>query len=222
MQKTKIPWADYTWNPITGCAKISEGCEHCYAHALAGRFNGGDFSVKFHPERLSQPEKIKKPSRIFVCSMSDLFHEDIKTKWILEVMNVCAIWKQHTFIILTKRPARLREYFSQHSQQFAYGNIWLGVTAENQKRADERIPILLTVPVSVNFVSVEPMLEPVTLKHYIGDTKINWVIAGPESGPQKRECKREWIDALAQECKQKQVAFFDKRPGAAVREFPIG
>jgi protein gp37 len=230
MNKTKIPWCDWTWNPIVGCSPASEGCANCYAAAISKRFHLPWGSAHFLPERLDQPAKVRKPGRVFVCSMGDLFHESVPDDWIKQVFNAmhpdilqpsC-----HTFQILTKRPQRMAEFFKRHTKAggpIAWSNVWLGVTVENQARADERVPILLGIPSAVRFVSVEPMLGPVDLASAAGVTYwddpvagIHWVIAGPETGPKARPCQDAWINALAAES----PCFFDKRNPR--REWPRG
>jgi protein gp37 len=190
MMSTKIEWADEVWNPVTGCTKVSEGCANCYAEGIAKRFWGErEFSiVQGHLERLLQPLKWKKPRKIFVCSMGDLFHPDVDDYWIDDVFAVMAMTPQHTYQILTKRPERMLEYFQhiggttrndwilsaaarilnrnrfENFPVLPFKNVWLGVTAENQLRADERIPLLLNTPAAVRFVSCEPLIERVNLK----------------------------------------------------------
>lgn len=176
--RSKIEWTDATWNPITGCSPVSEGCENCYAKREAeGRLRGRagydkdePFKVTFHPGKLDQPLHWSKPRRIFVCSMGDLFHEDVPLRWVNEVFLTIQKAPKHTFIILTKRPDRMQRYMKLlleirrwPEDDIPFPNLWLGVTAENQQRADERIPILLDTPAAVRFVSVEPMLGPVEL-----------------------------------------------------------
>ena len=188
---TKIEWTEKTWNPVSGCTKISDGCKNCYAETMANRLkemgtkgyeNG--FAVTLHPERLGEPLKIKKPSMFFVCSMGDLFHEDVPLEFIDSVWAVMAQTPQHTYQILTKRPDRMEEYlrlqkFSPNSIGIAMAriaggakikdfsqplpNVWLGVTAENQEQANKRIPILLDTPAAVRFVSIEPMIGAINL-----------------------------------------------------------
>lgn len=182
MPKTKIEWTEYSWNPVTGCTPISEGCQNCYAKRMANRLRGRcgypadePFRVTLHPEKLDEPLKWEKPRRVFVCSMGDLFHEDVPDEFIEKVFDVMATVSRHTFIVLTKRPRRLLEFvkWQTHETGEGYlneGNVWLGVTAENQQRADERIPILLQIPAAVRFVSVEPMLGPVDLSKWLGGT----------------------------------------------------
>lgn len=175
MGNTKIPWAEKVWNPITGCTKISPGCQNCYAERMANRLRGRcgypadePFRVTLHPDRLEEPLRWRKPSMIFVCSMGDLFHEDVP-RWIrFEVMDIILQAKQHIFLILTKRPANMKDFFEWYYTKAGrttetIKNLWLGITAENQEMADLRIPILLQIPATVRFVSVEPMLGPVDL-----------------------------------------------------------
>jgi protein gp37 len=199
MSQTKIEWATKVWNPVTGCTKVSPGCQNCYAERMAKRLAGRcgylkeePFKVTVHPERLEEPLNWKKPQRIFVCSMGDLFHDDVPDEFIGEVFNtmVNAQWiLGHRFLVLTKRPERMKRVIEEigdiiteqrkpkkmpdgttrHTMTFSFPlqNIWLGVTAENQEKADERIPILLQIPAAKRFVSVEPMLGPVDLRPWI-------------------------------------------------------
>ena len=215
MNKTGIEWCDWTWNPIAGCSPASEGCNHCYAAAISRRFNRSWGKPVFHPERLDQPARVKKPGRVFVCSMSDLFHESVTREWKQAVFTVACNTPRHTFMFLTKRPERVMDWWIGDVP-----NIWLGVTAENQARADERIPILLGIPAAVRFVSVEPMLGPVDLTPWL--PRLDWVIAGPETGPAARTCDPAWIDHLAAHCTAANVPFFDKRPVWMRREWPRG
>ena len=238
MLKTKIPYVDKTWNPITGCSAISEGCKNCYAKRMANRLRGrygypadDPFKVTFHPDRLKEPEKWKKPCKVFVCSMGDLFHEDVDDfdfeQARLDIWHIMESCPQHTFLILTKRPAIMRGFCMTKEPM---KHIWLGVTAENQDRADDRIPILLSIPAAVHFVSIEPMLGPVNLnlcwecqvepRKCHEHNKIDWVIAGPETGPGARECKSEWIEDLYEQCCLANIPFFDKRKNYIKREFP--
>lgn len=229
MQRTKIPWATHVWNPVTGCSRISEGCEHCYAAAMSKRFGWPWGKPVFHPERLNDPLKLKNPARIFVCSMGDLFHEDVET-WMLDRVfdrvyaDEC---NHHTFIILTKRPRRMATYLAGWDAR-EKENVWLGVSVENQARADERIPILLSIPVAVRWVSYEPALGPLIFRgrHWFDANKdramggLSWLIAGPETGPGARPCKPEWIQSVADQCQAAGVAFFDKSNPPLRREYP--
>lgn len=191
--QTRIEWCDATWNPCTGCTPISEACEHCYAERIAGRnlpatrcpecrgagfrhyygkgpetcrlchgLGNVGFTPTFHPDRLDVPLHWRKPRRIFVCSMSDLFHEAFTEEQIDAVFNVFAAAPQHTYMVLTKRPERAKEFVG-----VVHPNLWLGVTVEDQQRADERIPILLDTPAAVRFVSCEPLLSAIDLSRYL-------------------------------------------------------
>lgn len=189
---TTIEWTDKTWNPVTGCTKVSQGCKHCYAERVFPRpYPGRKFTdVQCHPERLEQPLRWKKPARIFVNSMSDLFHEDVPDSFIDQVFAVMALASQHTFQVLTKRPRRMYEWMRnerslhvvlQHWKNDQAGqniwpltNVWLGVSVENQETADERIPWLLKTPAAVRFLSIEPLLSPVDL-HRIKDPKMSGI-----------------------------------------------
>lgn len=165
---SKIEWTDKTWNPVTGCTKVSPGCKNCYAATMAKRLQAMEkpkykngFAVTCHPESLGEPLKWRKPCKIFVCSMGDLFHEDVPFRFIDDVFYAIQACPNHTFQILTKRAERMFEYFKEFGPSLP--NVWLGVTAENQEQADKRIPLLLQTPAAVRFVSIEPMLGGVKL-----------------------------------------------------------
>jgi protein gp37 len=236
MNTTAIEWSDKTWNPVTGCTPISEACDHCYAKRMATRLKGRygypadePFRVTEHLDRLAEPSRINKPSRIFVVSMGDLFHEAVRFEFIREVIWQAKVHCQHTYMILTKRPERMRYFFTEYldsSWQLRDYPIWLGVTAEYQQRADERIPILLDIPAAVHFVSVEPMLGPVNLASVVlkdGDSLgpslysngagagLNWVICGAETGPGKRPMDWQWAKDLQEDCHDAGVPFFGKK-----------
>jgi protein gp37 len=241
--KTKIEWTEYSWNPVSGCTPISEGCQNCYAKRMANRLRGRcgypadePFKVTLHKDRLEEPLRWKKPRRVFVCSMGDLFHEDVPRWMRFEVMDIILQAKQHTFLILTKRPANMKEFFEWYYSKAGrtietIKNLWLGVTAENQQRADERIPILLQIPAAVRFVSVEPMLGPVDLslsdgvdlsmsvgtglkpgKSYLINS-LDWVICGGETGPGARPMHPDWVRNLRNQCQEAGVPFFFKQWG---------
>ncbi len=182
MSKTKIEWATHSWNPVTGCDPVSEGCKNCYAARMAQRHRGRNgypadepFRVTLRPDRLDKPLGWREPRRPFVCSMGDLFHDDVPGRFINEVWMRMRNAPAHTFIVLTKRAERLFSWTKAAASAKAWPlgeiwppNVWLGVTAENQKRADERIPLLLQTPAAVRFVSYEPALGPVDFEPYLG------------------------------------------------------
>lgn len=240
--KTKIGWTESTWNPVTGCTKVSAGCAHCYAERVAKRLQtmgqpnyANGFELRMHPDALSIPLHWKKPRKIFVCSMSDLFHEEIPTIFIQAVFRYMAKASWHQFQVLTKRAKRLSEI----APKLAWPpNVWMGVSVENQECADERIPVLLQVPASVRFVSCEPLLENISLtsigisednckekvyyfnvlKNYrrYGDPlqySLDWVIVGGESGPKARPMELEWARDIRDQCKCHGVPFFMKQIG---------
>lgn len=224
--KSKIEWTDATWNPVTGCAKISTGCKNCYAERIANRFWDHPFSeVRCHPERLKEPEKWKSSKRVFVCSMSDLFHKDVPDEFIEQVFYKMALnARQHTYMILTKRPARMMEFMNGH-HECVQSHVWLGVSTENQEMADERIPLLLQTSAIVRFVSIEPMLERLDISYglngcpeqykngewYQTYPPIDWVICGAESGPGARPFKIGWARDIKNQCVKAGVPFFFKQ-----------
>ena len=229
-ERSSIEWTDATWNPVTGCTKVSEGCRNCYAERLAPRL-GQDFSeIKLHPERLEYPLHWKEPRRIFVNSLSDLFHEDISDKFIKQVVDVMLHrqGRHHIYQILTKRPERMLQLLGQ-DWWVAMGldwirHIWLGVSVEDQQTADERIPVLLQTPAAVRFVSAEPLLGPIGLDgpplralsvevDHLEDRRLDWVIVGGESGPQARPMHPDWIRLIRDQCVAASVPFFFKQWG---------
>lgn len=213
---TKIEWCDEVWNPVTGCAKVSVGCKNCYAERIANRFWGERkfTQVQCHPERLEIPLHWKKPRKIFVNSMSDLFHEKVSTEFIHEVFKRMMLTGWHTYIVLTKRPARMLDY-AKSLWSSPLPNVWLGVSVENQQVADERIPLLLQTPAAVRFVSVEPMLGDVYLMPWLErNYKVDWVICGSESGPGARPFDLDWARSLRDQFLSADVPFFLKQvPG---------
>lgn len=231
MSQTNIEWADAVWNPVTGCSKLSAGCQHCYAEAFAhrqmGAWKGRAFTdVRCHEDRLAQPSHWKKPRRVFVNSMSDLFHPNVPAEFIGRVFNVMGRTPQHNFQVLTKRPDRMRDvlrayYATLELDPFAH--VWLGVSVENQETADTRIPALLDTPAALRFVSCEPLLGPIDLSNAlpvetIGGVEmepwLNWIIVGGESGPHARTCRIEWIEALIAQANSASVPLFVKQLGA--------
>jgi protein gp37 len=215
MNKTSIEWADYVWNPVTGCTKVSEGCRNCYAEAMAKRFWGERkfTDVMCHPERLDQPMKVKKGGRVFVNSMSDLFHPDVPSEFIGQVFEAMGQARQHTFIILTKRP----EIMAQETRvisvagtvHYPLPNVWLGVSVEDQRSLHDRYIWMQDIPAVVRFISVEPMLGPVDFRGFIDD--LDWVICGAESGPRRRPMHMDWARWLRDQCMAAGVPFFLKQ-----------
>lgn len=281
MARTKIEWATHVWNPVTGCTPVSEGCRNCYARRISKRLVGRfgypvdePFRVTLHEDRLKEPLTWKGSRRVFVCSMGDLFHDDVPDEFIARIwwiMGQCAgyldptRYRGHTFLILTKRPERMQKWLNGWSdgetrRQWieSFGevydwmsgpkywpdvlpNVWIGVTAENQQRADERIPILLQIPATVRFVSVEPMLGPVDIYRWLrchicsnngsyynpnsdeveecpicsseDPSLLDWVICGGETGPGARPVHPDWVRSLRDQCQDAGVPFFFKSWG---------
>lgn len=208
-----IEWTEATWNPVTGCNKVSPGCKHCYAERMSKRlqamgnpnYNNG-FEVTLHERMLEVPLKWKKPRVIFVNSMSDLFHKDVPLEYIQRVFKVMNEANQHTYQILTKRSERLlelHEYLPWHS------HIWMGVSVET-KRYFHRIDHLRETKANVKFLSLEPLLGPLPSLNL---TNIDWVIAGGESGPGARPMKPEWVAEIRDQCIEHKVSFFFKQWG---------
>jgi len=205
---TGIEWTDKTWNPTTGCDKVSPGCANCYAEALTKRFPKtfvSGFNLTLYPERLKEPLRWQKPSRIFVNSMSDLFHKDVPLGFIGEVLSVIRSTPQHSYQILTKRPERLPEILSN---LVLPDNVWLGVSVESQNYV-QRIDYIRNVPVPVRFISCEPLLGDLTLDL----SNINWVIVGGESGQNSRSMNLDWARSVRNQCQSAGVAFFFKQVG---------
>lgn len=255
--KTGIEWTDATWNPVTGCDKVSPGCDNCYAETFAERWRGTPghyfetgFDVQLRADKLALPLRWTRPRRIFVNSMSDLFHDKVPDDYIAEVFAVMAcnyLWDRptHTFQLLTKRHGRMRSLLlsedfrasvarkvgmrsedgdSAHDAVYYHfwplPNVWLGVSAEDQKRADLRIPALLDTPAAVRFVSAEPLLGPIELIEHFGSAPavggtaaLDWVIVGGESGPGARPMHPAWARSLRDECVTGGVPFLFKQWG---------
>jgi protein gp37 len=213
MQKTTIPWTDYTWNPCTGCDKVSPGCKNCYAEDIADtRFKGtpafpNGFKFTIHRDRFDKPRALRKPAKIFVNSMSDLFHPRMPLDLIQELFAVMGECPQHTFQILTKRHERLAELAPSLDW---HPNIWTGVSVENQAYADLRIAYLRRVPAVVRFLSVEPLIGPLD-QNFDCVRGIHWVIVGCESGPRRRPMKIEWAEAVRDQCLEFGIPFFMKQ-----------
>ena len=215
MNKTKIQWTEMTWNPITGCTKISDGCLNCYAARMAKRLKAmgnprylNEFEVTVHKDLLEVPLDIKQPKMIFVNSMSDLFHKDVPDATIVKVFETMNKAHWHTFQVLTKRPERVLAMDQAGLLKWS-PNIWMGTTVENDKYID-RIDKLRETKANIKFLSCEPLLG--SLKD-ISLEKIDWVIVGGESGPKSREIKKEWVLELKDLCEKDGVAFFFKQWG---------
>jgi len=208
-----IEWTESTWNPVTGCTKISPGCAHCYAERIALRLKAmgqpnyaNGFKVTLHENALNIPLHWKKPQIVFVNSMSDLFHEDVPLSFILRVFDVMQKASRHNFQVLTKRAERL----VQLAPKLPWPeNVWIGVSVENQDYV-RRIDLLREVNASVRFLSLEPLLGPIPKMNL---HKIDWVIAGGESGPKARLMKPEWIQDILVQCRNANVPFFFKQWG---------
>jgi protein gp37 len=212
--KSKIEWTEQTWNPVTGCTKISAGCKHCYAETMARRLQAmnvkgyeNGFNLSILPERLSEPLKRKKPTIYFVNSMSDLFHESIDEYFIEQVFSVIQEAKQHQFQILTKRADRLEYFFNNRNVP---ANAWIGVTVENKEHGLARIDYLRKVNAKIRFLSCEPLLEDLGEMNL---ENIHWVIVGGESGTNARPMAIEWAENVQQQCQNQKVKFFFKQWG---------
>ena len=231
MKDSKIGWTDSTWNPVTGCTKVSPGCDHCYAEAVAERWRGQPafpvgFDLQLRPWKLKDPIGWKKPRRIFVNSMSDLFHPRIPDSYIVDVWATMLAAPQHTYQILTKRPHRMA-YKIKELRLTLRRYIWLGTSVESQKWADNRIPALLSIfwdrgiP-SQRFISAEPLLGPVNLwrwqptngRAYGLHPPISWCIVGGESGVGRRPFDPDWARDLRDQCQESGAAFYFKQGGA--------
>jgi len=256
--KSAIEWTDATWNPTTGCEKISQGCKHCYAerqwprlaaNPKARKYYGRAFTeVACFEHVLDQPLRWTRPRRVFVNSMSDLFHPDVPFAFIDKVFAVMALCPQHTFQLLTKRPERMRVYFQAHftrhqmatagaavapdrplaavhdalrNSPFPLANLWLGVSAEDQQTANERIALLLQTPAVVRWVSAEPLLGPIDLTWEDRSDgmlvqrfpDVDWVVVGGESGPKARPMRPAWVRSLRDQCQTYGAAFHFKQWG---------
>jgi protein gp37 len=275
--KSKIEWTEASWNPVRGCSIVSEGCRNCYAMRQAHRSNrpGGAYEgltrvgahgptwtgdVRFVPELLEYPLQLKKPHRIFVNSMSDLFHEKVPDQQITDIFGIMALAHWHTFQILTKRPERMQSYLARGDHgiirqfeaiqrgggigprrmfraldvkrrdrigwKWPLPNVWLGVSVEDQKTADDRIRTLFSTQAAVRWISAEPLLGPVDLDEFVGGCKdpnctihdgscrgLDWVVVGGESGPHARPMHPDWARSIRDQCKSAGVAFFFKQWG---------
>ncbi|MGW7355141.1 DUF5131 family protein [Streptomyces sp. NPDC054802] len=263
---TAIEWTDATWNPTTGCDRVSPGCDNCYALTMAKRLkgmgsakyqrdgnpgtSGPGFGVAVHEDTLTEPLHWKNPRRVFVNSMSDLFHAQVPDAFIAEVFAVMARTPQHTYQVLTKRHGRMRSLLSRPTFRdnlahlttaWPLPNVWLGVSVEDQERADLRVPALLETPAAVRFLSCEPLLAPVDLEQAVipmggerghGLTAsyvhaggccrklhgLDWVIVGGESGPGARPMRADWARSLRDQCGERSIPFFFKQAGAVLAQ----
>ena len=211
--RSSIEWTESTWNPVTGCSKVSEGCKHCYAERMARRLKAmgnaryvNGFNVTLHEDVLDAPRRWRSPRVIFVNSMSDLFHEDVPTEFIQRVFRTMNECPQHTFQILTKRSKRLKSL----ADTLAWTpNVWMGVSVEDH-RAYHRVHDLREVPSRVRFLSCEPLIGPTENLPLEG---IHWVIVGGESGPGARPMNADWVRSIKDQCRHAGTAFFFKQWG---------
>lgn len=216
---TKIEWCDEVWNPVTGCSPISEGCDHCYAKRMAIRLKGrygypadDPFRVTFHSDRMKEPypwPKTISGRKIFVCSMADLFHKDVESSWIRDIFKKIRYYRYNTFMVLTKRPELMKihvDLWTDYDEILP--NLWLGITAENQQRFDERWQIAQQIPASVLFVSGEPLLGGIDFSGY--ERKPDWFILGGETGPGARPMHPNWVRSVRDQCQEAGVPFFFK------------
>lgn len=213
MRTTKIEWTDKTWNPITGCSKKSTGCQHCYAEVMSRRLKAmgqakyaNGFSVTLHERCLDEPLSWKSSHNIFVCSMSDIFHEEVPFEFVDKMFDIIKRTQQHRYQILTKRAERMAEYFATHSIP---DNVWLGVTVEAQS-SRFRIGCLRNLSASVKFLSCEPLVEDLGELDLTG---IDWVIVGGESGPKARPMQEAWALNIRRQVEEQGARFFFKQWG---------
>lgn len=216
-QSSAIEWTDATWNPVTGCTKITRGCDNCYAERFAERFRGvpnhpfeAGFDLLLRPERIQQPLSWLRSRMIFVNSMSDLFHKSVPIDFIDNVFSTMEAASWHTYQVLTKRSPRMRDYLlRRYASNLAPSHIWCGVSVEDGD-ATSRLNHLRRAPASVRFLSIEPLLGPVG---EVDLTGISWVIVGGESGPRSRPVDAEWVRDIRDQCLQQRVPFFFKQWG---------
>ncbi len=213
MNKTKIEWTDKTWNPITGCTQISTGCKNCYAKKMARRLHAmknpryiNEFDITIHEDLFEVPLNIKKPSVVFVCSMSDLFHEDVSFDEITKIFDTMKKANWHIFQVLTKRPERLLEFSKNYEIP---ENVWVGTSVEN-KDFIYRVEILEQVQAKIHFLSCEPLLGSLDEMEL---TNIQWVVVGGESGSNARPVEKKWIIELRDKCEKEKIPFFFKQWG---------
>jgi protein gp37 len=222
--RSSIEWTEATWNPVTGCDRVSPGCDHCYALTLAARLkamgspkyqydgdprtSGPGFGITLHPDELTAPRRWRRPRRVFVNSMSDLFHPKVPTQFIAEVFAVMAATSQHTYQVLTKRPKRARSLLRDLNTP-PLPNVWVGVSVEDDERTD-RVAVLRETPAAIRFLSCEPLLSPLPSLDLMG---IDWVIVGGESGPEARRMREAWVTEIRDNCLDAGIPFFFKQWG---------
>jgi len=215
---SKIEWTDATWNPVRGCSKVSPGCLHCYAETFAERFRGVKghpfefgFDLRLVPEKLGDPIRWSTPRKIFVNSMSDLFHEEVPDEFIEKICRVMLAANWHTYQILTKRAARMSQLLQTKLRLAAEApHIWWGVSVENRRHGLPRIDLLRAAQPQVAFLSIEPLLEDLGVFNL---AKIHWVIVGGESGPGARPIEATWVRSIHAHCRAAKVPFFFKQWG---------
>jgi protein gp37 len=216
--RSNIEWTEMTWNPVTGCTKVSQGCKHCYAERMARRLEamGSDryrngFNVTLHPDLLDVPRRWRQARIVFVNSMSDLFHDDIPLAYIQRVFATMRDCAHHTFQVLTKRSERLAELAPQLPWP---KNVWMGVSVEDA-RVIHRVADLQSVPAAVRFLSLEPLIGPLEALPLNG---IHWAIVGGESGPRARPLRKEWVTSIFRQCRAARVPFFFKQWGGVRKD----
>ena len=212
MAKTKISWTEYSWNPVSGCTKVSPGCDNCYAETVAERYRGGNafpngFDVTLRPHKIREPEKWH-PSRIFVNSMSDLFHRDIPDDFLIQIWQTMLDIDKHQYQVLTKRPHRMAHKIAELHLETA-PHIWLGTSTETQEFFDSRLEALASIDTDIRFVSAEPLLGPIDMRAWIDD--LSWCIAGGESGADRRPMDYDWARGIRDQCVATDTAFWYKQ-----------
>jgi protein gp37 len=215
--QSNIEWTENTWNPVTGCTKVSQGCKNCYAERMARRLRAmgaeryrNGFGVTLHPDLVDLPRAWRKPRKVFVNSMSDLFHDEVPIEFIQRIFDTMNVCPHHTFQILTKRSGRLVDVSSRLSWP---RNVWMGVSVENAEVID-RVHDLARVPAAVRFLSCEPLIGPLD---DLPLTSIHWVIVGGESGPRARPMAKEWVESIFAQCRRANVRFFSSSGAAFER-----
>lgn len=215
MNKTKIEWCDYTWNPITGCTQLSTGCKNCYAKKIHERFINKELfpfsKITFHDARLNQPEKLKKPGIIFVCSMGDLFHDGVSKSMLREVFFAMALSQQHRFVLLTKRPENISKIINANTSRHALSHVYFGISVEDEKYMHRLETLKVKTGGLERVLSLEPLIAPVNLKRHLRfQNDLSWVIVGGETGVSARPCNPAWVRMIHDDCRQMKIPFFFK------------